>query len=70
MAIVRLKTKDEKVNELLGMFKLPCADYSTGYQVKPGPEPVVGGSAINVNVEATRLKAVNELRRWTRLSTR
>ena len=65
MAIVKLtKTRDQKVNELLNMFKLPCAG-----QVKPRPEPVVvGGSAAN-NVEKTRLHAVNELRRWTRLPT-
>ena len=66
MAIVRLKTKDEKVNELLGMFKLPCVS-STGYQVKQRePEPV-GGSAIT-DVEKQRLHAVNELRRWMRTS--
>jgi hypothetical protein len=63
MAIVRLtKTRDQKVNELLGMFKLPGTDY-----VKPAPEPpTTTGSAIN-STEATRLHAVNELRRWTRL---
>ena len=67
MGIVRLKTKDEKVNELLGMFKLPCVS-SRGYQVKPGPESaVVGGSAVN-SVEGTRLHAVNQLRRWMRPS--
>ena len=60
MAIVKLKTKDEKVNELLGMFKLP----GTGY-VKPRPEPV-GGSAVNSNSveDKTRLHAINQLRRW------
>ena len=47
MAIVRLKDyRDQKVNELLNIFKLACVDYSKGYQVKPGPEPV-GGSAVN-----------------------
>ncbi len=46
MAIVRLKTlkRNEKVNELLGRFYLPNADYSKGYQAKPRPEPV-GASA-------------------------
>ena len=70
MTIVKLtKTRDQKVNELLNIFKLPCADYSTGYQVKPGPEPV-GGSAVNIdNVEdKIRLNAVNQLRRWIRPS--
>ena len=65
MAIVRLKTRDQQVSELLfGMFKLPCAGYSS--EVKPGPESaVVGGSAANINsVEATRLHAVNQLRKW------
>ena len=62
MAIVRLKTRDQQVSELLfGMFKLPCAGYSS--EVKPGPESVVGGSAVN-NVEQQRLHAVNQLRRW------
>ena len=74
MPIVNLKHyRDQKVSELLNIFKLPCVDYSKGYQVKPGPEAVVvGGSAVNSkinNVEATRLHAVNELRRWIRLST-
>ena len=47
MAIVKLtKTKDQKVNEFLEMFKLPYVN-SKGYQVKPS-EPVVGGSAINI----------------------
>ena len=64
MAIVKLKTRDQRVNELFDMFKLPCARVRQGQsQVKPRPESVVGGSAVN-NVEATRLHAVNELRRW------
>ena len=64
MAIVKLtKTRDQKVSELLNIFKLPCVKFK-GYQVKPGPEPV-GGSAIN-HVEKQRLHAVNELRRWMR----
>ena len=64
MAIVRLKEhKDQKVSELLKIFKLPCA---TAPSPRPGPEPV-GGSAVRYNdVEATRLHAVNQLRRWTR----
>ena len=66
MAIVNLtKTRDQKVGELLNIFKLPSVS-STGYQVKPGHEPIVGCSAVNIT-EATRLHAVNELRRWTRL---
>ena len=65
MAIVRLKTKDQKVSELFSMFKLPCVS-SRGYQLNQGPNPV-GGSAVN-NVEAVRLHAVNELRRWMRPS--
>ena len=64
MGIVRLKDyRDQRVSELLNFFKVQV-------QVKPGPEPVgvVGGSAVNINnAEATRLHAVNELRRWTRL---
>ena len=43
MAIVRLRMseRDTKINELLGMFNLPHADYySKGYQAKPN---VVGG---------------------------
>ena len=62
MAIVKLtKTRDQQVSELFGMFKLPGTDYQS--QVKPGPESVVGGSAVN-NVEQQRLHAVNQLRRW------
>ena len=67
MPIVRLKTRDEKVSELLNIFKLPYVDYPRAYQVKPRPEyAVVGASAVNNinNVEATRLHAVNQLRRW------
>jgi hypothetical protein len=66
MAIVRLRMneRDTKVNDLLGMFRLPHADYySKGYQVKPN---LVGGSAaLNPN-EAARLKAANELLKWSR----
>lgn len=63
MAIVRLKTfyRDQKINELFKMFKLPNVDYPKGYQVKQRPE-LTGGSAMN-HTEAYRLKAVNELRR-------
>jgi len=66
MAIVRLKTfeRDKKVNELLNMFKLPCVDYSKGYQAKPRTE-LTGGSAVN-STEANRLNAVNGLLRMTR----
>ena len=71
MAIVNLKHyRDQKVYELLKMFKLPCVDYSN-YQVKPRPEHVVGGSAVNSkinDIEATRLHAVNQLRKWVRPS--
>ena len=69
MEIVNLKHyRDQKAYELLEMFKLPCIDYSN-YQVKPRPEAVVvGGSAIK-NVEAARLHAVNELRRWMKPSS-
>ena len=64
MARLTLKTKDQKVNELLNMFKLPSIDYSKGYQAKPRTE-LTGGSAIST-VEATRLNAVNGLLRMTR----
>ncbi len=64
MARLILKTKDQKVNEFLNMFKLPCIDYSKGYQAKPRSE-LTGGSAINT-VEATRLNAVNGLLRMSR----
>jgi hypothetical protein len=64
MAIVRLKTREQKVNELLNMFKLPCVDYSKGYHAKPGTE-LMGGTAMNPT-EAMWLKAVNQLRRWSR----
>ena len=64
MGIVRLKTKEQKVNELLDMLKLPSVDYTKGYQAKPRSE-LTGGSAIST-VEATRLNAVNGLLRMTR----
>jgi len=68
MPIVRLKTlRDRKVNELLNMFKLPSVDYSKGYHAKPRTE-LTGGSAMNSSTEEYRLKAVNELLRWTRKS--
>lgn len=67
MAIVRLKTeRDRKVNELLKAFRLPHIEYPNGYQSKPRPEPVGGSAAINLT-EALRLKAVNQLIKWTRL---
>lgn len=49
MAIVRLKTfyRDQKINELFKMFKLPNVDYPKGYHVKPRPE-LTGGSAMNL----------------------
>jgi hypothetical protein len=64
MAKITLKTKDQRVNELLDMFKLPTVDYTKGYQAKPRSE-LVGASASGT--EAVRLHAVNELRRWMRL---
>ena len=68
MPIVKLKSKDQKVNELLSWFKLPSVDYSKGYNVKPRPESdVVGGSAVN-SVEASRLHTVNQLRKWMKPS--
>jgi hypothetical protein len=65
--VVRLKTfyPDQKVNELFEMFKLPCVDYSKGYQPDPRPE-LTGASTTMTGQEAYRLKAVNELRRWMR----
>jgi hypothetical protein len=59
MAKITLKTKGQKVNELLDMFKLPSVDYTNGYQPKPRPE-LTGGSAVN-SVEAYKIKAVKEL---------
>jgi ABC-type proline/glycine betaine transport system ATPase subunit len=64
--IVRLKTKQQKVNELLNMFKLPSVDYTKGYQAKPRPE-LTGGSASGK--DAAGLQAINELRRWYRRAT-
>lgn len=66
MAIVRLKTldRDRKVNELLKSFGLPHVDYPTGYQAKPNPQ-LTGGSAADA-----RVHAVNELRKWIRLSVK
>ena len=66
MGIVRLKTRNQKVNELLDMFKLPSVDYTKGYQSKPRVE-LTGGSAMNTTTDVLRLHAVNELRRWTRV---
>ena len=63
MAKIILKTRDQKINELMNMFKLPSVDYSKGYQTKPRTE-LVGGSA--VCIEATSLNAVNGLLRMTR----
>ena len=41
MAIVKLKDyRDQKVSELLNIFKLPYVVYPRGYQVKLGPESV------------------------------
>ena len=64
MAKIILKTRDQKVSELLNMFKLPSVDYSKGYQAKSRSE-LTGGSAIST-VEATRLYAVNGLLRMSR----
>jgi hypothetical protein len=69
MTIVRLKTldRDRKVNELLKTFGLPRIEYPKEYQTMPRDE-LTGGSAATMNPsEALGLKAVNELRRWTRL---
>jgi hypothetical protein len=58
----------KKVNELFSMFQLPFVS-SQGYQAKPRPE-LIGGSATTAisPTEALRLKAVNGLLRWTKLS--
>jgi len=61
--MVILKTRDQKVSELLNVFKLPSVDYTKGYQAKTRAE-LVGGSA--VCIEGTRLNAVNDLLRMTR----
>ena len=68
MAIVRLNTldRDRKVNELLKSFGLPHVDYPTVYQVKPNPQ-LTGGST---PVTDARVHAVNELRKWIRLSVK
>ena len=54
---------NRRINELL-RFTLPSVDYTKGYQAKPRPE-LTGGSAPVSPEEAYRLKAVNELLRWT-----
>ena len=64
MAIVKLKTKDQTVSELLRMFNLPQIS-TKGYQTKQ----LVGASAAMTNLDAQRLAAVNELRRWMRPSS-
>jgi hypothetical protein len=68
MTIVRLKTEnDRKVNELLKSIGLPRIEYPKGYQTKPRDE-LVGASASAMNpTEALRLKAVNQLFKWTTL---
>jgi hypothetical protein len=58
MAKIILKTKAQRVNELL-RFTLPSVDYSKGYQPKPRAE-LTGGSAVN-SIEASNIKAVMEL---------
>jgi hypothetical protein len=58
MAKIILKTKAERVNELL-RFTLPSVDYTKGYQSKPRPE-LNGGSAVN-NVEAYKINSVRRL---------
>jgi hypothetical protein len=58
MAKIILKTKAQRVNELL-RFTLPPVDYTKGYQPKPRPE-LTGGSAVN-SIEASKIKAVMEL---------
>ena len=62
MAIVKLKSKDQKISELL-RFTLPSVDCTKGYQKVP---ELTGGSApAPLSPEAYRLKAVNELLKWT-----
>ena len=60
MAKIILKTKEQRVNELMNMFKLPSVDYSKGYQAKPRAE-LTGGSST-----CSGLHAVNEIRKWYR----
>ena len=60
MGIVRLKTKEQQVKELFDMFKLPTVNYTKGYQPKPKPE-LIGGSAAMNSVEASKIKAVQQL---------
>jgi hypothetical protein len=59
MAKIILKTKAQRVNELL-RFTLPSIDYTKGYQPKPRPG-LVGGSAAMNSVEAYKINAVRRL---------
>ena len=62
MAIVKLKSKDQKISELLRFTSAICR-FTKGYQKVP---ELTGGSApAPLSPEAYRLKAVNELLRWT-----
>ena len=64
MAIVKLKSKDQKISELL-RFTLPSVDYIKGYQtskqVKRERVPNLTGGSAPLSPE----KAVNELIKWT-----
>ena len=67
---IRLKgyNRDQKVKELFDMFRLPCVDYTKGYQSQPKPRPeLTGGSASATTKEAAGLHAVKELLRWTKV---
>jgi hypothetical protein len=59
MAKITLKTKEQKINELL-RFTLPSVDYTKGYQPKPRLE-LTGGSAAMDSVEAYKINAVRRL---------
>jgi hypothetical protein len=62
MAKIILKTKAQRVNELL-RFTLPSVS-TKGYESKPKPK-LVGGSATMNGVEAYKIKAVQELLKRT-----
>ena len=48
------------------MFRLPCVDYTKGYQSQPKPRAeLTGGSA--TTKEAAALHAVKELLKWTKV---
>jgi hypothetical protein len=58
MPKIILKTKAQRVNELLSRFTLPSVS-TKGYETKPRPE-LTGGSAVN-SVEAYDINAVRPL---------